>query len=233
MSLKITLTDVELQEAKNLASIRSSQKAHLDEQEVRTSANPPSFERHFLGLRGEIAVAKVLKTLIDKRFNWGDGNSGDVYTSKGESIQVKTKSRKTSDRVFRLRSESPEEFSCEYGILCVEHSDKVIELYGWFDYTTFQENYILESTLWGNKVGLEPQHFNLFARSPFPVSSLHITREQSQYVFDPILSLLETIQKNSNKQTLSRESVLTLLSFMREAVERAELRYGGFEKPLL
>jgi hypothetical protein len=230
----IKLTNKQLQSAKILASIRSSQKQYLDSKEVRTSANPPSYERHYLGIRGELAVATFFNTLIDEKFCWGDGNVGDVYVNK-KSIQVKTKGKSTRDRIFRLRTDDPKEFRCDYGILCVEESEDTINIYSFFTREMFLEKYSLEQTMYGDKVSLNPQYQQLFTTQSLPEELKTINTFNTQelsFILEPILSIEETLRSHSTKETMDKKDMFLLLEFLKESVETVHQRMGGFSEEI-
>jgi len=88
----IKLDDKTLEWCKQLAHARNSIKEANNVNNHRVDPNLKDWEAHYLGLRGEAAVAKLCNlTLDEKVYLKGDGGILDFTTPKGKTLQVKTR----------------------------------------------------------------------------------------------------------------------------------------------
>lgn len=88
----IKLDDKTLEWCKKLAHERNNIKEANNVNNHRVDPNLKDWEAHYLGLRGEAAVARLCNLSLDEKiYLKGDGGVLDFTTPKGKTLQVKTR----------------------------------------------------------------------------------------------------------------------------------------------
>lgn len=127
----VKLDDKTLEWCKKLAHARNSIKEANNVNNHRVDPNLKDWEAHYLGLRGEAAVAKICKLHIDEKiYLKGDGGVLDFTTSKGKTLQVKTrkdfKDRKDIFLFFNHLNLLPKSSTCECCAQTIRRSEVIL-----------------------------------------------------------------------------------------------------------
>lgn len=86
--MNVPLSESELERARRIADIRNSKNGQVPN--YRETRQHSDWEIHYAGVRGEMAVCKVVNFPIDRHFSYnGDNGAPDAFYN-GRSIEVKT-----------------------------------------------------------------------------------------------------------------------------------------------
>ena len=113
--IKIELDNPQLEISREIAKLRHTKRRHVSS--TRNDGTKYCWEDHYIGVKGEIAVADLLGVemdpLKDLNPNGGDGHEPDLWY-RGKGVEVKTSSK----YVPRLIVQRISIFKADWFILC-------------------------------------------------------------------------------------------------------------------
>lgn len=158
MSVIIDLTGHELEKCDILAKMRNTKKENVKSR--RIDQNRSDYDIHFMGLLGEMAVAKYLGIGVDVNHNINGGDKGNDFIYQGKKVDVKYTDEIDNpllvfNNLYRFKSTfailtRPVEKHCRHRVL----------IEGWTDKHHFRELAFKKDFGYGNRCCLERQ--NLF-----------------------------------------------------------------------
>lgn len=109
---------------------------------------------HYLGLRAECAVAKVLRVPFDLSLSLaGDKHVADLYARNGWAVSVKYAARR--GWAWKLSSANYAEFKADIGVLCWPAENGAVELVGWITREKFNQVATVEDYGHGKRLKVE------------------------------------------------------------------------------
>jgi hypothetical protein len=110
--IKYTYTEADIKEVERIVSIRHDAKEEKGVQSRRFYSKRDDRATHVVGVRGELAAARVLRIPLDETFFWAGDEGWDLKLGE-TTIDVKTRVGKHRDLAFK----SMDEFKAKMGLL--------------------------------------------------------------------------------------------------------------------
>jgi hypothetical protein len=129
----------------------------------RRISNQSDFGIHYIGMLGEIAVAKTIGTTVSAEITVG-GDGGNDMELHGQTIQVKTSSHANTPPPRYLIFNNFEDFATDWAISCSIQSPTVVRIHGFVGRGKFRGLANQHNFGYGIRICLDEKHLSPISR---------------------------------------------------------------------